>query len=72
MDGEGKHRTEDETMKDDTEGVGLEIGGMELLPESPQLLGRSSSPKNPSWQWIDGHCNAAYCGNEGSLRTKDG
>ena len=48
MDREGKHRTEDEMTKEDTEGVGLEIGGMELLPESPQLLGRSSSPKNPS------------------------
>ena len=48
MDREGKHRTEDETTKDDTEGVGLEIGGIELLPESPQLLGGSSSPKNPS------------------------
>ena len=67
MDREGKHRTEDETMKDDTEGVGLEIGGMELLPESPQQLGGSSSPKNPSRQWIDGHCNAAYRSNKGGL-----
>ena len=72
MDREGKCRTEDETTKDDTEGVGLEIGRMELLPESPQLLGGSSSPKNPSQQWIDGHCNAAYCGNKGSHQTKDG
>ena len=72
MDREGKHRTEDETTKDDTEGVGLEIGGMELLPESPQPLGGSLSPKNPSRQWIDGHCNAAYRSNEGSLQTKDG
>ena len=72
MDREGKHRTEDETTKDDTEGTGLEIGGMELLPESPQLLGGSSSPKNPSQRWIDGHCNAAYHGSEGSLRTKGG
>ena len=48
MDREGKRRTEDEMMKDDTEGVGLEIDGMGLLPESPQLLGGSSSPKNPS------------------------
>ena len=48
MDREGKHRTEDETTKDDTEGVRFEIGGMELLPESPQPLGGSSSPKNPS------------------------
>ena len=70
MDREGKCRTEDETMKDETEGIGLEIGGMELLPESPQLLGGSLSPKNPSRRWIDGHCNAAYCGNEGSLWTK--
>ena len=54
MDREGKHRTEDETMKDDTEGIGLEIDGMELLPESPQPLGGSSSPKNPSQRWIDG------------------
>ena len=72
MDREGKRRTEDEMMKDDTEGVGLEIDGMGLLPESPQLLGGSSSPKNPSWRWIDGCCNAAYRGNEDSLRTKDG
>ena len=72
MDREGKHRTEDEMMKDDTEGVRLEIGGMELLPESPQPLGGSLSPKNPSQQWIDGHCNAAYHSNEGSLRTKGG
>ena len=48
MDREGNCRTEDETTKDDTEGVGLEIGGMELLPESPQPLGGSLSPKNPS------------------------
>ena len=48
MDREGKRRTEDEMTKDDTEGVGLEIGGMELLPESPQPLGGSLSPKNPS------------------------
>ena len=48
MDREGKCRTEDEMMKDDTEGVGLEIDGMELLPETPQMLGGSSSPKNPS------------------------
>ena len=67
MDREGKRRTEDETTKDDTEGTGLEIGGMELLPESPQLLGGSSSPKNPSRRWIDGHCNAAYHGSKGSL-----
>ena len=72
MDREGKCRTEDETTKEETGGVGLEIGGMELLPESPQLLGGSLSPKNPSRRWIDGHCNAAYRGNEGSLRTKDG
>ena len=72
MDREGKRRTEDKTMKEDTGGVGLEIGGMELLPESPQLLGGSLSPKNPSRQWIDGHCNAAYHSNEGSLLTKDG
>ena len=71
MDGEGKCRTEDEMMKDDTEGVGLEIGGMELLAESPQPLGGSLSPKNPSRRWIDGHCNAAYHGNKGSLQTKD-
>ena len=48
MDREGKRRTEDETMKEETGGVGLEIGGMELLPQSPQPLGGSSSPKNPS------------------------
>ena len=48
MDRECKCRIEDETMKDDTEGVRLEIGGIELSPESPQLLGRSSNPKNPS------------------------
>ena len=72
MDREGKRRTEYETMKDDTEGTRLEIGGMELLPESSRPLGGSSSPKNPSWRWIDGHCNAAYHGSEGSLRTKDG
>ena len=48
MDREGKHRTEDEMMKDETEGIRLEIGGMELLLESPQPLGGSSSPKNPS------------------------
>ena len=48
MDREGKRRTEDETTKDDTEGIRLEIGGMELLRESPQLLGGSLSPKNPS------------------------
>ena len=35
MDREGKHRTEDETTKDETEGIRLEIGGMELLLESP-------------------------------------
>ena len=67
MDREGKCRTEDEMMKDETEGIRLEIGGMKLLPESPQPLGGSSSPKNPSRQWIDGCCNAAYCGNKGSL-----
>ena len=48
MDREGKHRTEDEMMKDETEGIRLEIDGMELLLESPQPLGGSSSPKNPS------------------------
>ena len=72
MDREGKRRTEDETIKEDTEGVRLEIGRMELLPESPQPSGGSSSPKNPSQRWIDGHCNAAYRSNKGSLRTKDG
>ena len=73
MDREGKHRTEDETTKDDTEGIRLEeIGGMELLPESPQPLGGSSSPKNPSQQWIDGRCNAAYRSSEGSIQTKGG
>ena len=45
---EGKHRTDDETTKDETEGIRLEIGGMELLLESPQPLGGSLSPKNPS------------------------
>ena len=48
MDREGKCRTEDETMKDETEGIRLEIGEMELLPESPKSLGGPLSPKNPS------------------------
>ena len=48
MSREDKHRTEDEMMKDETEGIRLEIAGMELLPESSQPLGGSSSPKNPS------------------------
>ena len=48
MDREGKCRTEDETTKDDIEGVGLEIGAIELSPESPQPLGGSLNPINPS------------------------
>ena len=45
---EGKCRTEDEITKDETEAIRLEIGGIVLVLGSPQLLGGSSSPKNPS------------------------
>ena len=48
MDREGKRRTEDEMMKDETEAIGLDIGRIGLVPGSPQPLGGSSSPKNPS------------------------
>ena len=79
MDREGKCRTEDKMTKDKMEAIRLEIGGVGLvlgspqpLGGSPQPLGGSLSPKNPSQQWIDGHCNAVYHGNKGSLQTKGG